>query len=136
MAEWISGNILIRPSEERLLKKGGVIPGHSHNFDHTLFVPEGAIHVVVREPSTFTETEVGERIETLGKIVIDGNFGKGYRRRHCLVKKEYWHSQTSLIDGTETMCIYSHQQPQSGDAVEDTGWEVVQEFTGHMEAYN
>lgn len=36
--DWVSGNIFLRPST---MQRGDVIPGHSHNFDHTHFTQSG-----------------------------------------------------------------------------------------------
>ena len=41
--EWASGNIYIRPNIMR--KKGAVVQGHKHNFDHTTIVFTGSVHV-------------------------------------------------------------------------------------------
>jgi len=104
--EYASGNIFLR--RVRLAKAGDVLPGHTHNFDHTTFVSLGRIHVLVDCPC-------GKQKEQ--------EFGPG---EHFLVKADHRHTITALTDDVQFHCIYAHRNPQG---------EVVQEFTGWMEAY-
>ena len=103
--EWVSGNIFIRKSV--IDKAGGVIPGHTHMFDHTTIVFRGSVHVRARLP---------------GGEIIERDF---VAPTHFLVKKDVEHEITALEDDTEFWCVYSHR---------DAKGEVVQEWTGWQEA--
>lgn len=105
MAEWISGNVFIRPNE---LAKGDVTQGHTHNFDHTTIVFKGAI--LIR-----AETPDGRRIEREFRAPA-----------HALILAHVRHEITALEDGTVYWCVYSHRTPQ-GD--------VTEHYTGWTEAY-
>jgi quercetin dioxygenase-like cupin family protein len=105
MTEWISGNIFIRPNQN--MKKGDVIQGHKHNFDHTSFVTEGSVHVKAVTPD--------------GRV-IESDFGKDYKYRHFLVLADVEHEITALEDGTNFYCIYSHRTPQGEVSISQTGW--------------
>lgn len=103
--EWVSGNIFIRKSW--IDKKGGFIPGHKHNFDHTTIVFRGSIHVKATLPD--------------GSI-IERDF---VAPSHFLVKKDVTHLITALEDDSEFWCIYSHRNAQG---------EVIQVWDGWREA--
>ena len=103
MAEWISGNIFIRPN--RLEKSGHYVKGHKHNFDHTTIVYKGAVHVKAELPN-------GSAIER--DFVAPAHF---------LVKAGMEHEIVATEDGTEFWCVYSHRTPQGEISVEKTGWE-------------
>ncbi len=105
MTEWVSGNIFIRPNQHMM--KGDVIPGHTHNFDHTSFVTEGSVHVKGTLPD--------------GRV-IEGDFGRDYKARHFLVKADVKHEITALEDNTNFYCIYSHRHPQGDVSESYTGW--------------
>lgn len=101
-AEWVSGNVYIR--RVRLAKKGDVLPGHKHNFDHTTIVFTGAVHVLAT-------CDEGCNKEQDFKAAS-----------HFLVKKDWRHTITALEDGTEFWCVYSHRDPQGNVVQEYTGW--------------
>lgn len=103
MAEWISGNIFIRPNV--LPKAGEKLDGHKHNFDHTTIVFKGSVHVRATLPD--------------GRIVE-----REYNApSHFLVRKDVEHVITATADGTLFWCVYSHRDAQ-GDVVQEmTGWE-------------
>lgn len=105
--EYSAGNIQIRPNY--LQKKGDVVDGHAHNFDHVTVVFEGSIHVRATLPS-------GD--------IIERNFVKG---SEFLVKAEVEHEITALEDNTLFKCYYAHRTPQ-GD--------IVQEYNGWTDAYD
>lgn len=101
--ELASGNIFIRPNTLPLA--GDLIEGHTHNFDHTTIVFEGAVHVSAVAPDgrTFERDFVAPS--------------------HFLVLKDVQHTITAIADNTVFWCIYSHRDPQ-GDVVQiATGWE-------------
>lgn len=102
MAEWISGNIFIRPNEH--LPKGSIIQGHTHNFDHTTIVFTGAVHVRAKLPD--------------GRI-IDRDFAAP---SHFLVKAEVEHEITATENDTTFWCVYSHRTPQGDVSQKHTGW--------------
>jgi quercetin dioxygenase-like cupin family protein len=100
--EWISGNLFIRPNV--MAKKGEVIDGHKHNFDHTTIVFEGSVHVKGVLPD--------------GRI-IERDF---HAPAHFLVKAEVEHEITALEDNVTFWCVYSHRTPQGQITQENTGW--------------
>jgi hypothetical protein len=106
VAKYVSGNIYIYVMEA-LAVKDGVVPPHSHNFDHTTYIVRGAA-----------------RIEKLDK---DGSVERSIVKRATdeqnwvLIRAGVLHRITSLEHGTVGHCIYSHR---------DARGEVVQEFTG------
>lgn len=103
MAEWISGNVFIRPNT--LQYKGDAVDGHKHNFDHTTIVFKGSVHVKAKLPD-------GREIEQ--DFAAPGHF---------LVLKGVEHEITALEDNTVFWCVYSHRNAQ-GDVVEDNiGWQ-------------
>lgn len=105
MTEWVSGNIFIRSNEH--MRKGAVIHGHKHNFDHTSFVTEGSVHVKGTLPD--------------GRV-IEADFGKDFPFRHFLVLANVEHEITALENGTSFYCIYSHRTPQGEVSIQQTGW--------------
>lgn len=110
MTEWATisgyyGNIYIRPNED--MKKGQTIQGHKHNFDHTSFVTDGAVHV---------------KAKLADGRVVERDFGKGFPYRHFLVLAGVEHEITALEDGTNFYCIYSHRNSQGEITEYQTGW--------------
>jgi hypothetical protein len=110
MTEWatisgVHGNIFIRPNER--MHKGQVIQGHKHNFDHTSFVTDGAVHVKAFLPDG---------------TVLERDFGRGYQFRHFLVLAGVEHEITALEDDTNFYCIYAHRNAQGEVVEEQTGW--------------
>ncbi len=102
LPEWISGNIFIRPNP--LEKKGDVVEGHKHNFDHTTIVFKGSVHVkAVKPDGTIKEKDF-------------------VAPSHFLVKADTEHEITALEDNTEFWCVYSHRDPQGRITQEYTGW--------------
>lgn len=106
MTEWVSGNIFIRPNT---LPLGEKIEGHKHNFDHTMIVFKGSVHIIANLPDGRT---------------IERDF---VAPAHCLIKADVHHEITATADNTEYWCVYSHRSPQ-GD--------VIQEYDGWYEAYD
>jgi hypothetical protein len=101
--EWISGNIFIRPNP--LPKKGNMVLGHKHNFDHTTIVFTGSVHVKAKLPD--------------GRV-IEKDF---VAPSHFLVKADVEHEIVALEDGTEFWCVYSHRDPQARITEHYTGWD-------------
>lgn len=102
--EFVSGNVFIRPN--KMEKAGQVVPGHTHNFDHTTIVFKGSVHVKATYPDG---------------TVREGNFKAP---SHFLVRADVSHEIMSTRDDTEFWCVYSHHTPQ-GDVVQEyTGWEA------------
>ena len=108
MAEWVSGNIFIRPND--LPNVGDRVDGHKHNFDHTTIVFTGAVHVRAQLPNG---------------TVIERDFKAP---SHFLVRADVEHEITATEPNTQFWCVYSHRSPQEKD-------EVVQVFTGWEAAY-
>lgn len=105
-AEWISGNVFIRPN---VGKKGEKIDGHTHNFDHTTIVFKGSVHVKAKLPD--------------GRI-REGTFTAP---DHFLVRANIHHEITFLEDGTIFWCVYSHRDAQGRITQVRTGWEASYE---------
>lgn len=101
-AEWISGNVYIRPNP--LAKAGDKVDGHKHNFDHTTIVFKGSIHVKATLPNG---------------SVIDRAF---HAPSYCLIRADVEHEITALEDNTEFWCVYSHRTPQAQITQEWDGW--------------
>jgi hypothetical protein len=99
-----SGNIFIRPNT---LRKGEMVQGHTHNFDHTTIIFTGPVRIKATKPGepTWEKTFIGPA--------------------HVLIKADWMHEITAL-DDAEFWCVYAHRTPQ-GD--------VVQEATGFEDAY-
>ena len=106
-AEWISGNIFIRPNA--LPKAGDKVDGHKHNFDHTTIVLHGAVHVKAHLPD--------------GRV-IERDF---VAPSHFLVHAEVEHEITATEDGTLFWCVYSHRDPQG---------RITQVYDGWQESYH
>jgi hypothetical protein len=101
--EFISGNIFIRKMMVNA-PKGHIVEGHTHNFDHTTIVFQGAVHVRATLPD--------------GRV-IEHDF---HAPNHLLIRKDVTHEITALEDGTECWCVYSHRTPQGEVTQIDTGW--------------
>ena len=110
--EWASGNIYIRPT--LLTKIGDAVQGHIHNFDHTTLVFSGGVHVKATGPN-------GEIIERDFYAPLAGAELHAMQG-HFLVKKDWKHEITALVDGTVFWCVYSHRDPQGDVVQENNGW--------------
>ena len=104
--EYVSGNIFIR--EMSLPKKGDVVKGHTHNFDHTTYVVRGAVRIESLNPD-------GSVKQSAVKTAKDG-------KNWVLIKAEVCHRITALEDNTMAHCIYSHRTPQDEIHQVYTGW--------------
>jgi len=104
--EYISGNIFIR--EMALEKKGDVVEGHTHNFDHTTYVTRGSVKIESLNPDKTVKQSVVKKAE------------EGHN--WVLIKAEVCHRITALEDNSMAHCIYAHRTHQ-GDIVQtSTGW--------------
>jgi hypothetical protein len=111
--EFVAGNIFVRPMT--FAKRGDVVQGHAHNFDHTTFALFGSVRVVALLPN-------GERQE----VDLRQSEFPGDRRVYALIKAGVQHEITCTSEGgAECWCVYSHRDPQG---------EVVQEWTGWLPA--
>lgn len=104
LPELVLGNIFVR---RNLGKKGDVVQGHTHNFDHATFVAAGVVEVVQQRPNQAAKT----RVFHAGDVF--------------LVYADTHHQITFLEDG-QFNCIYSHRDHQG---------RVVEHYTGWEEAY-
>lgn len=105
--EWASGNIYVR--ENVLAKKGDWTKGHKHQFDHTTYVIQGALHATTTHPDG---------------TILERDFIQG---QWFLVRQGVEHEITALEDNTKYHCIYSHRNPQ-GDVVQEyDGWAANQQ---------
>lgn len=110
------GNIYVRPFI--LASAGDVLPGHTHNFDHTTFVAKGGVHCRATLPDG---------------TVIERDFWAAHRPENsantpdfCLILADVVHEFTALVDDSVIRCVYAHRTPQG---------EVVQQYTGWPAAY-
>jgi quercetin dioxygenase-like cupin family protein len=98
------------------MKKGDVVEGHKHHFDHTTIVFSGALHIKATMPDG---------------TVREGDFEapapESVHPAHALIAAGVSHELTALRDGTIFWCVYSHRGPQG---------EVWQRYTGWEDAYN
>jgi quercetin dioxygenase-like cupin family protein len=107
--EFQAGNVFIR-TNERPLKQGEVVKGHSHHFDHVTYCTSGALRVERKLPDgRYDQTEL-----RVGDLPL-------------LIKAECYHTLTALEHQTGYHCIYSHRLP--------TG-EITERYTGWADAYN
>jgi quercetin dioxygenase-like cupin family protein len=106
IVEEISGNLFFRHHQ---MKKGDVIEGHEHNFDHTSIVFEGCVHVVGQTPD-------GRTVEVTLPYTEDGK-----TVRHCLIDRQVKHRIEALED-SHFVCAYSHHTPQGEVTQVCTGW--------------
>jgi quercetin dioxygenase-like cupin family protein len=93
---------------EKLLKKGGIVEGHDHNFDHPTIVFRGSLFVTKRNAE--------------GVILLNRRLVRA--PAYILIEKGMWHEFVSNEDGTLAHCIYPHRDPYTGDIVlEYNAWE-------------
>lgn len=105
--ELVIGQSNIFPRPNVMKKKGDVLAGHTHTFDHVTFVAKGAIGVSVEID--------GQTVQRRVKA------GSG-----VLIKADREHTIIALQDDTRFVCIYAHRDAQG---------EVQQKFTGFEKAY-
>jgi hypothetical protein len=109
--EFISGNIFIR--HMAFEKAGQGTTGHQHNFDHTTYVPHGAIRF-----EKVRLDEAGNVVEVLK--TVDKRASDGYN--WVLIKAGDCHRLTALEDNSVAHCVFSHRNPQGDVVQEDDGW--------------
>lgn len=114
-------------------KKGSVVDGHGHNFDHVTYIPRGAVLFEFLEPLDPADLFVDEATGTIHlkkgapcrvtksvtKSALDGF-------NMLTIEAGKIHRLTALEDDTIAHCLYTHRNP--------TG-EVVPNFTGWERAY-
>ena len=117
MVEFVSGSIMIRVMGEggEGLKKGDVVGGHTHAFDHTSIFFCGKWHVRKWTPEGALEHDF-ER---------EGPF-------HLLIEAEARHAFTFLGGAPIgwAYCVYSHRTPQGEVSLVETGWTKAYEASG------
>lgn len=91
------GPIMCR--DNHLAKKGDVIDGHKHTFDHVTIVISGAVHVRGLLPGGKTK---------------EGEFRAG---QIITILKDVDHLITATEDNTLILCVYSHRTA-NGEIVE------------------
>ena len=109
--EWVSGNIFIRSNPHRLDKAGDTVEGHSHNFDHTLFVLKGRVRLDFELPD-------GRKF-SLVKHAPDDEYRD--TRCHMLIHAGVKHTITAETDDCIVWCVFSHRNAQG---------EVIQVYNG------
>lgn len=109
MTEGPLGNVYFRPM--RFEKKGQVVEGHKHNFDHVTFIWRGAVEVRVWRDDESRADAKPKRFSAPSKIMI---------------AKDRFHEFTALEDGTMAECIY---------ALRDGEGQVTDVWNGLMGAY-
>jgi hypothetical protein len=111
--ERVMGNIMVRGTGsgmDKLLKKGGVVEGEEHNFDHVTLLFRGKMRATKKKPD--------------GTLLVD-RVCEG--PHYLLIEAGMWHRFESLEDGTVAHCIYAHRTPQG---------EVTQQYNGWNDAYS
>ena len=118
--EYTLGNIFVRPF--RLEKAGDVMAGHTHNFDHVTYVVRGAVHARCwRRALNADGSPMLNAGEEIWLLEAERDCPAG---TELLIRAAYKHEFVALEDNTECRCIYSHRDPQSGEAVQNhNGWE-------------
>lgn len=115
MVEFVSGSIMIRVmGDGEGLKKGEVVGGHTHAFDHTSIFFCGNWHVRKWEP--------------------DGTLSHDFEREgpfHVLIEADCRHEFTFLGGAPVgwAYCVYSHRTPQGEVSIVETGWTRAYEAT-------
>lgn len=115
--ERVLGNIFVRTMFFE--KKGDMVSGHTHNFDHVTLVLTGGVRIKYSK-------------EEYGRMVIQGERefwapkqmqGDGGQEAQILIKKDVHHEFTALEDRTHCWCVFSHRDPDTGEVVEQwNGW--------------
>lgn len=108
--EYVSGNIFIR--EMDFEQFGGVVEGHTHNFDHTTYIVRGSVRIE-------SLNEDGSVKQSVIKRAVDGH-------NWVLIKANVCHRLTQLEPNSMGHCIYAHRNPQA---------EIVQAYDGWTEGY-
>lgn len=109
------GNIFFRPMT--FAKKGAMVAGHTHNYDHVTFLWKGS----VRLRAWHVSQEKDGKIEG---IVTERSFQAPAR---ILIKKDWCHEFTSLEDDTFADCIFALREAATG--------EIAEHFDGSLHPY-
>jgi len=120
MSERILGNIFVRTMFFE--KKGQVVGGHTHNFDHVTLILTGAVRIKYRKEINGTLVLQGER-EFRAPSRMDGDSAT---EAMVVIKRDVHHEITALEDNTHCWCVFAHRDPVTG--------EVVQAWNGWMAA--
>ncbi len=88
--------------------------GHLHHYDHWTIVMTGAVKVFYTPPGRAEEAESAE-------------FVAGTKNCMFLVKKDVRHRIKATRPGTTYRCLFTHRDHEGM---------VVQEYEGHLEAYD
>lgn len=108
------GNIFVRQME--IMKKGEVVQGHTHNFDHVTHVFRGSVHL--RAWDSANVDQAGNPLS-----VVEKDFAAN---SYITIRKNWVHEFTALEDGTQADCIY---------ALRDFDGEVTDSFNGDLTPY-
>jgi hypothetical protein len=95
--EYVSGNILLR--EMIFENAGDSIIGHEHTFDHTTYIPHGALRVELLDAE-------GDAVKSVVKRASE-------RHNWVLIKAGVRHRITAVEDGSIGHCVYAHRVPQA-----------------------
>lgn len=106
--EIISGNIFIRPIAFE--RKGEVIEGHTHTFDHTTIFFRGSFKVVSSSPEGVTSSQIISAPS------------------HLLIEKDWKHEITAQEDDSEMWCVYSHRNA-NGEVEQEYNSELSKNYT-------
>lgn len=106
-----SGNLFIRVPNEPM-KKGEVVVGHQHNFDHTTFCVAGGLRIDLLDVHELNAD--GNPVEATIVASAELWAGENYSGQNWhLIEKGKFHQITALADGTVYQCVYSHRAPQA-----------------------
>jgi hypothetical protein len=91
------------------MRKGDIVYGHRHNFDHPTLAWAGGFRV---------NTLKVDKVNAFGypldaKVIRSVDIWRHGRNPFTLILKGEWHELISLEDDSQYMCIYPHRKPQA-----------------------
>lgn len=113
--EQIIGNIFVRTMYFE--KKGDVVEGHTHNFDHATLIVQGSVNIKRRK-------KLGNELVLISDINYSAKFIAGaVLPNHALIMADEHHEITALEDNTACMCVFAHRDPRTGEVIQYwNGW--------------
>ncbi len=80
-------------------KKGDIVDGHDHNFDHCTYIVRGSVLI--------------ETLDAAGNAIKSVIRRANENFREYLIPAGVWHRITALEDNSLAHCIYSHRIPMA-----------------------
>lgn len=91
------------------MKKGDIVVGHQHNFDHPTICLSGSLRLDAINPTKINAQGVVLEFDLLSSIALNSKDDVPFN----LVPKGVWHMLTALEDGTRYACAYPHRFEQA-----------------------